>query len=272
MHILVTNDDGPPCPKSSPFVHSLVKAFQSAGHTVSVILPSEQRSWIGKAHFKDKTLTPTIYRPENSQDEWILIDSTPASCAQIGLHHYFQEKGPVDLVVSGPNLGRNSTALFSLSSGTIGAAMEAALCRKRAIAVSFAHDEYGAGGHDSNAIDEACSHSVRLIQHLNDIWAKDVDVYTVNVPLKVGVSKQRIKYTRMLRNRWISGSAFDVVEQDGEKKFKWAPRLQDLRKTASESGPGNDGWVVDQGMTSVTPLQANYMYLAPPQDEDIILP
>jgi len=34
-------------------------------------------------------------------EEWILIDGTPASCVQIGLYHYFQEKGPIDMVISG---------------------------------------------------------------------------------------------------------------------------------------------------------------------------
>ena len=68
----------------------------------------------------------------------LLVDSTPASCIQIGLFHYFQERGPIDLVISGPNYGRNTTAVFALSSGTLGGALEAAVCGKRAIAVSYA--------------------------------------------------------------------------------------------------------------------------------------
>lgn len=65
---------------------------------------------------------------EFTQDnEWILLDATPASCANIGIHYLFPNKPPVDLVISGPNFGRNSTALYIMSSGTVGAAMEAAL-------------------------------------------------------------------------------------------------------------------------------------------------
>ncbi|KAF3056988.1 hypothetical protein CFAM422_012526 [Trichoderma lentiforme] len=48
--------------------------------------------------------------PSGDVEEWVLIDGTPASCVQIGLNHFFQDKGPIDLVVSGPNFGRNSTA------------------------------------------------------------------------------------------------------------------------------------------------------------------
>jgi tubulin--tyrosine ligase len=86
------------------------------GVKVSVVLPDTQRSWIGKAHLVGKTVTPTYFIPgtlhkddgtthtrprQDGGEEWILVDGTPASCAQIGIHHYFEEKGPIDLVVSG---------------------------------------------------------------------------------------------------------------------------------------------------------------------------
>lgn len=37
---------------------------------------------------------------------WVLVNSTPATCAQIGIEHFFEGRGPVELVVSGPNYGR----------------------------------------------------------------------------------------------------------------------------------------------------------------------
>ncbi len=208
MHILVTNDDGPPSPTSSPYVHSLVRELQRAGHTVSVCLPHAQRSWIGKAHMIGQTVKPLYYRPsatfdptpaaadkvqgtthprpsgagsgsgssatageagqgqgqgqveEEEEEEWVLVDGTPASAAQIGLRHFFRDRGPVDLVVSGPNYGRNSTAVFALSSGTLGGALEAAICRTRAVALSYA---FFSRNHDPAVIDGASRHSVRVI-------------------------------------------------------------------------------------------------------------
>src|SRR5271154_1322634 len=56
----------------------------------------------------------------------MLIIGTPSTCTNIGLHHVSGE-ADFDLVISGPNLGRNSSTAFTLSSGTIGAAIEAAL-------------------------------------------------------------------------------------------------------------------------------------------------
>jgi len=45
------------------------------------------------------------------------------------LHHVAGED-LFDLVISGPNFGRNSSTVFTLGSGTIGGAMEAALVNR----------------------------------------------------------------------------------------------------------------------------------------------
>ena len=79
----------------------------------------------------------------------------------------------MDLVISGPNYGRNSTSLFSLSSGTIGGAMEAAVCGKRGIALSFA---FYSREHDPNLIAGASRHAVKVIEHLYNTWAEHVDL------------------------------------------------------------------------------------------------
>ncbi|KAL2162153.1 hypothetical protein VTH06DRAFT_7066 [Thermothelomyces fergusii] len=290
MHILVVNDDGPPSPHSSPYVHSLVRELQAHGHTVSVCLPHTQRSWIGKAHMIGQTVKPLYYRPpppsapaaglvheddekeggpgtnsssnsnsnsnsitnnnHNSNDgreqkqgqqgraqqpsrhgtthtrpstrpgteEWILVDGTPASCVQIGLYHFFRDRGPVDLVVSGPNYGRNTTAVFALSSGTLGGALEAAVCRHRAIALSYA---FFTRNHDTAIIEKASRQSVRVIEALVRDWPADgsVDLYSVNVPLLERLEEGKVLFTPMLQNYWGPGSCFTEVEGsvDGEE-------------------------------------------------------
>ncbi|KAF8475777.1 survival protein sure-like phosphatase/nucleotidase [Kalaharituber pfeilii] len=305
MHVLVVNDDGPPSQLSSPYVHSLVHELQQAGVTVSVVLPNTQRSWIGKAHIAHTIVKPTYFRPgtlhtddgtthsrprQDGGEEWILIDGTPASCVQIGLYHYFQEKGPIDLVVSGPNYGRNSTAVFSLSSGTIGGAMEGAVCGKKSIALSYA---FISREHDPVQIKGASLLSVRLIKHLFNNWGAGVELYTINVPLTMESSKAKILYTNILPNKWTTGSSFKEIEasveqdeapqerekelreselgqqesQDGAKKgikhkhFIWAPNFADVRSAVDKSEPGNDGWAVNAGYVSITPLKANFMHV-----------
>ncbi|KAH6690683.1 5'/3'-nucleotidase sure [Plectosphaerella plurivora] len=348
MHILITNDDGPPSPHSSPYVATLVSELKKAGHTVSVCLPHTQRSWIGKAHIIGQTVKPVYYTPstklhgEDSEGtthhrpttssasapgtfdadaEWVLVDGTPASCVQIGLHHFFAERGPVDLVVSGPNYGRNTTAVFALSSGTLGGALEAAVCGKKAIALSYA---FFSRNHDPEIIEGASRHGVRVIERLYADWPTDgsVDLYSVNVPLVEGVESHKTLWAGMLQNYWREGSCFQEVEdaadeeteeeriregaggevvddaaegaaREGEtaaagthrpRHFKWAPRFTDVYKSVEEAPPGNDGWVVKEGHTSVTPLKANFWHpaahlhqkeleLAPtPSTTDVALP
>lgn len=273
MHILIVNDDGPPSNQSSPYVHSLVQTLQKAGHVVSVCLPHTQRSWIGKAHMIGQTVKPTYFRPgtlhkddgtthnrplppgSEGQEEWILVDGTPASCVQIGLYHFFHDKGPIDLVVSGPNYGRNSTAVFSLSSGTLGGALEAAVCKRKAIALSYA---FFSRNHDPEIIAGASRLSLQIIEYLYKNWSESVDLYSVNVPLVEGVEEKKIYWTSMLQNYWEAGSCFQEVEdEEGDadeaeqeireregipesegkiarhthKHFKWAPRFSDVYKS-----------------------------------------
>ncbi len=293
----MVNDDGPPSNQSSPYVHSFITTLQNAGHVVSVVLPHIQRSWIGKAHIVGQTIKPTYFRPgtvheddgttherplpaSSEGDEWVLVDGTPASCVQIGLYHVYQDRGPVDLVVSGPNYGRNSTAIFSLSSGTIGGALEAAICGKKAIALSYA---FFSRDHDPEVIAGASRHSVKIVEHLYNNWGKDVDLYTINVPLIKNVEQRKIMYTHMLQNYWTSGSSFEEISaeeedekvdaeqheeeirQKGEtvsngsnharfsrhthKHFKWAPRFTDVHQSVEKSAPGNDGWAIKEGYT-----------------------
>ncbi|KAH9885532.1 5'/3'-nucleotidase sure [Xylariomycetidae sp. FL2044] len=325
MHILVTNDDGPPSPEASPYVHCLVRHLQKAGHTVSVCLPDKQCSWIGKAHIIGKTVKPLYYRPSDTFDprlsassitqgtthkrpdptgtleEWILVDGPPATSAHIGINHFFEDKGPIDLVVSGPNFGRNSTALFALSSGTLGAALEAAVCNKKAIALSYAFFDPKTK-HEPALIEEATRHSVRVIEKLYAQWPEDksVDVYTLNVPLKAGVEKAKTLWTSMLQNYWpphaacfqaIDGGVGDAEEEeeaireqetagdknktDGQstttqvrrgghkhKHLKWAPDFGAVMRTIEGTPQTNDGWAVREGLTSITPLKANFWHSA----------
>lgn len=204
------------------------------------------------------------------------MDGTPASCAQIGLYHFFKDRGPIDLVVSGPNYGRNSTAVFALSSGTLGGALEAAVCKKRAIALSYAFESRI---HNPLIISQASKLSVRLIEYLFKNWGEDVDLYSVNVPLVDGVGTRKILWTNILQNYWSPRSCFlevqdgdgdaaeeeqkiregEVTSQNGSadlagaihthKHFKWAPFFADVHSSVAASQPGNDGWAVKEGFT-----------------------
>jgi len=128
MKILLTNDDG----ADSPFLRPLAEALAALG-AVTVVAPDSEKSWIGKgisrhARVAEKRL------PGLGPAAWAL-SGTPADCVNIALRHHCES--PPDLVVSGINIGHNTSLVYILSSGTIAGALEGALHGVPAIAVSL---------------------------------------------------------------------------------------------------------------------------------------
>lgn len=156
--------------------------------------------------------------------------------------------------------------------------MEAAVCSKKATALSFA---FYSRDHDPDLIAAGCRQSVKIIEHLFSNWGKDVDVYSINVPLIEEVEQHKVMYTYALQNYWTSGSSFQEVEADDDddpqvrehkirnmdesevatprsknnlsthkhRHFKWAPQSGDIAKSIEASPPGNDGWALHNGFT-----------------------
>lgn len=271
MHVLITNDDGPPSEETSPFVHHLINALKElTDWKISVVLPHTQRSWIGKAHLIGQTLTATYIYPSSTEvgkydgpylerqkdrqgaEEWALLDGTPASCTNVGLHYLTEDKGPVDLVISGPNLGRNSSALYIMSSGTVGAAMEGALCGVRAIGVSFGFQTMDENER-SHAVD-ACRMSVRIIKHLYANWNPEAQLYSVNVPLYADLNdKTKIVYTEIFDNLWGASFQPDKKAEEGETEnknltqFVWQPNFAAVDASVKNSGPNTDAGALNRG-------------------------
>jgi 5'/3'-nucleotidase SurE len=241
-----------------------------------VVIPDTQKSWIGKAHLIGQTLTasyirpgpngdgfiydpPTYVQPENNDDNaWMLLDGTPASCTNVGLYYNRRQK-PVDLVISGPNYGRNSTALYIISSGTVGAAIEAALSGVKAISLSYAFEDRSI---PPPYVKEATTRSVELIKFLWENWDDQAQLYSINVPMVASVASAEAVFTHILENTW--GSVFHEVhdptaaDDDGKRQFTWGPDFDAADRTVAESFGNNDGRVIEQGCISVTPLRANY--------------
>src|SRR5580658_3520472 len=125
-HIVITNDDG----IFAPGLRALVKGLEGLG-TISVVAPSRERS----AAAQSLTLRQPIYCDQVAEREWA-VEGTPADAMIIALHALFPEKP--DLVISGINRGGNAGENVFYS-GTVGAAMEAAINHVPAVAVSIAY-------------------------------------------------------------------------------------------------------------------------------------
>ncbi|KAK1517916.1 TTL domain-containing protein [Colletotrichum costaricense] len=265
----VVNDDGPPSPVS-PYLAPLITALNEAGHTTVVVIPDKPLSWIGKAHAVGKTLTaesrcpasfcsddanktcsvPGCGETEDRTHRWLIVNGPPASCTQLGLFHT-PDLSPqdFDLVVSGPNHGRNASTVYALSSGTVGGALEAAQCGRRAVALSF------------GSKDPQPPATIRA---------------AVNVPMVADVGEAPVRLTKIAEGRWVTGGLFVPVLEDSaadpEKKlamsapasssrtyqFRWAPQLGDIKRQAEESSEGEDLWASLNGVISIAPLKASF--------------
>lgn len=166
LRILLVNDDGPPAPHS-PHIFGLYQTLIARGHSVTVVIPSSQKSWGAMAFNVSGQIGVWWYYPrrddngkgewctaprplkEGEEAEWVLVDGSPTTCANVGLFNqslYAPQQSspsgtihPFDLVLSGPNFGRNTGAAFCLSSGTLGAALAASMSNVKAIALSYGH-------------------------------------------------------------------------------------------------------------------------------------
>ena len=128
MKILLTNDDS----LDSPLFLFAVDYFQAVGD-VKAVVPAEEQSWKGKAmtRFGTRHVEPL----DGFACETYAFSGTPADCANFGIYHVF-DGGKPDLVISGINMGSNSGLSFTLSSGTVGAALEANIAGLPAVALS----------------------------------------------------------------------------------------------------------------------------------------
>lgn len=127
MEILLTNDDS----HGMPFLGFLMEYLEKIA-SVQVLVPAQEQSWKSKSRCSEKRLQ--LSSVQYCGREIYTLSGSPADCANIGIYHLF--RGKPDLVVSGLNVGRNASLSFILSSGTVGAALEANIAGLPAVAFS----------------------------------------------------------------------------------------------------------------------------------------
>jgi len=134
----VTNDDG----VESPGIQALAAALAAGGHELLVVAPSGERSGsgaaIGRLHRSGPIACTDVEWPHLPGVVVHAIDSSPAAAVYAGCLGAFGP--PPDMVASGVNPGANTGHLV-LHSGTVGAALTAAVLGFPALAVSVACGE-----------------------------------------------------------------------------------------------------------------------------------
>jgi 5'-nucleotidase len=233
-HILITNDDG----IAAPGLRALVQALSGLG-TVSVVAPSHERS----AAAQSLTLRQPIYCDQVAEREWA-VEGTPADAMILAFHTLLKERP--DLVVSGINRGGNMGENIYYS-GTVGAAMEAAINHVPAVAVSVAHR-----GKDFD-YEPAAQFTKRLAPLILKEGLPDDVILNVNVPHpwngSVHFTRQSSKITRNL---------LKPGEDPRGRTYYWLHE-QELKNGIERD---TDYAAIRDGAISVTPLQLDHTHSA----------
>jgi len=236
VHILVTNDDG----VTTPGLLALAKEMEVLGK-VSIFAPD--RNWSASGHVK------TMHRPLRVKEiqlsdsmSALATDGAPSDCVNLAVLGILPEK--IDLVVSGinpnANLGHDVTY-----SGTVTAAMEAAIWGLPGIAVSLDSPENHLGELDYRM---AARVARQVADKVSRLGIPKRTLLNVNVPYlpaeemagfkitRLGLRVYREELVRRLdpRNRpyyWIGGQSPTGVPEDG-----------------------TDFGALKQGFVSITPL------------------
>ena len=225
MLILVTNDDG----INALGLHVLEKVASAFGEVVTVAPETEQS---GASH------AITLLRPlrlAQAGANRFSLDGTPTDCVFIALSHVMDRRP--DLVLSGVNRGPN-LGYDVLYSGTVAAAMEAALKGIPAISFSLACD--------MDSMDDTAEHVRRVLKTLvPGIMGRGVAL-NVNIPGGVDVRGYR---AARLGTRIYSGEVISRSDPRG-RHYLW---IGGSRVTMDNENDTDCG-LIQQGYVTITPL------------------
>jgi 5'-nucleotidase len=236
-HILVTNDDG----VLAPGLLALVQEMRTLGK-VSILAPDH--NWSNGGHVKtlDRALRVKEYRLADGTQAFA-SDGAPSDCVSLATLGYFKE--PIDLVVSGINVGANLGHDVTYS-GTVTAAMEAVIAGVPGVAVSLETVEGHIGEID---YDPAARAAAKVVRQVIENGLPQEILLNVNVPFLPGEKIRGIALTRQgLR---VYHSRLDERVDPRNRSYYW------IGGDAPTGVPerGSDVGALAEGFVSVTPLQ-----------------
>jgi len=237
MHILVTNDDG----IGAPGLLALAEALDGLGE-LTVLAPD--RNWSASGHVK------TMHRPLRVWDTRLqnglpahTTDGAPSDCVALAVLGLLDH--PIDFVVSGinphANVGHDVTY-----SGTVTAAMEAAIARLPGVAISLDTPEGHTGAVDFRP---AAQVARMLVSQVIRRGLPRGVLLNLNIPYLPLREMRGVRITRLgLR---IYRDALVRREDPRQRPYYW------IGGEAPTGIPeeGTDFWALQNGYASVTPLQ-----------------
>ena len=243
--ILVTNDDG----INSIGLSILTKELKKLAEVI-VVTPGDERSGVGKG-ISIGQINVSEAKFENGIKAFS-TSGTPADSFMIAVHKILK-KMP-DLLVSGINIGPNLGIDDLLTSGTIGAAFEAAIHNVPAIAVSYCLSKINDAATRKNEVSvkdlelaaTICFKAAKYVLKFG--MPAEVDIISINVPEKA------VHENVMLTSLCYDGYGDIHTEAvEGYKIKSWALRHY------PEGRPGTDLHAIKNGnCISITPIKVEF--------------
>jgi len=246
MRILITNDDGINAP-GLEVIHAIATDLAGPDGEVWTVAPAFEQSGVG--HCISYTHPMMIAKMGERR---YAAEGSPADCVLAGVHDIMQEARP-ELVLSGVNRGNNS-AENTLYSGTVGAAMEAALQGIPAMALSqyMGPNNFQA----DNPFEAASVHGAALVRRILDTQPADQAdyrlFYNINFP---PLPAHLVKGTQVVTQGFRRHTHFGVEPHlsPSGRKFLWIKGGDQHIPT----DPGTDAAANLDGYISVTPMRAD---------------
>ena len=233
MKILITNDDG----IHAPGLLALKRALAPLGEVVA-IAPERPRSACGHAITLHKPLRLTKVHMADG-GEGYASNGTPADCVALGTSEHLG--ATPDLVISGINLGPN-LGVDMIYSGTVAAAMEAAICGLPSFAISVT-------SYDTTGFQPAAEFAAVLAGELLRRKLPNGCFLNVNVPPVPREQIAGVAFTRQGPLRY--DNRMERRTDPGGEHYYWFTG----QRVNHDDGPGSDVEAVSRHLISVTPVR-----------------
>jgi len=243
--IMVTNDDG----VTSPGIIALADAASSLG-SVMIIGPDGEQSAAAMSLTFNRPLRVT--KVHVGRRVCYAVSGSPADSTMIGLHNILPRRP--DAVVSGINMGENLTIQDIFASGTVAAALSAALLGIPAIAFSMEIPQnrtiMHGKKHPNFAIPARIAAEI-LGEVLEHGMPKGADLLNVNFPWGTNFGT-RVKITTLEGRKWRD-SVLEREDPRGRPYYwLWGSRLPNFRRDS-------DAYAVHKlKAISISPLSFNF--------------
>ena len=234
MQILLTNDDG----IYAPGIAALKHHINGLGH-ITIVAPDIEQSGVGHSITFSH---PLRIRPVYLNNEFIGhgVNGSPADCVKLAICEIMKEKP--DLVISGINMGSN-VGIHILYSGTVAAAVEAAIMGFTSIAISFEISDKYADVHSAAKVART------IIERITKHKLPKGSLLNVNIPSLPPDRIKGIKITRQFAQDFRETFA-KRIDPSG-RDYYW---LIGTDKTTHHE-EGTDISAINEGYISITPLR-----------------